>query len=109
MLDDNGCCILLFETNRNNGHSMGHWTCLCRTKDDENNDSINFYDSYSYIPDDEKNKIDPIFMDLVGMSRNYLSKLLYDSHQQMDDVIEYNDKKHQRMSPSVAVCGRFVG
>jgi len=105
MLGCTGCCFLLFESDRQGNTSIGHWTCLVQTHDDENNSSINFYDSYGTIPDDEKKKIDPIFLDLSDQSENTLSGLLYDASK-TDSVIEYNEKPFQKMSREISTCGK---
>lgn len=92
----------------NEGSWMGHWTCLCRTVDDDGNDSINFFDSYSIIPDDEKKKIDKSFMNIIGTTENYLSRLLWNARLKYDIVIEYNEKKFQKMDRLINSCGRHV-
>lgn len=113
ILGPTGCCVLLFENNRSydtggeTTHS-GHWTCLVRSQDDENNSSINFYDSYGFKPDDQKKKIDKDFMNMIDMRDNVLSELLYKACNELDEVIEYNEKRHQVMKKGINTCGRWV-
>lgn len=108
LLEPFGCAIILFETPTTKGGSSGHWTGLCRTVDDDNNPSINFFDSYGIIPDDQKKHIDKQFQNIVGQSENYLTQLLYQAQKKYDDVIEYNQIPFQKMSPNINSCGRHV-
>lgn len=99
------CCIILYVSQNEGNVFCGHWTCLLKTVDDDNNKSINFFDSYGIIPDDEKKYIDKQYLDLSNQKENTLTKLLY--NECMDDsVIEYNEKPFQKMSPEINVCGR---
>lgn len=109
LLEPYGCAVILFETPMKKGSNMGgHWTSLCRTVDDDNNPSVNFFDSYSIIPDDQKKYIDKQFQNIIGQSENYLTKLLYDTQKKYDDVIEYNDVQFQKMDPKISTCGKHV-
>jgi hypothetical protein len=106
MMGPNKCAIILFETRHPNGEqSVGHWTCVLRTHDDDNNPSINFFDSYGFVPDDEKKLINKEFMNMVGMSKNFLTQLLDEAHR-YDNVIEYNEVPFQDFAPDIATCGR---
>lgn len=92
----------------NEGSWIGHWVGLCRTVDEDRNDSINFFDSYGIIPDDEKKKIDRYFMNLIGTTENYLTKLLWNARKDYDLIIEYNQIPFQKMSKTINTCGRWV-
>lgn len=108
LLQPYGSVIILFETSvTKHNQFMGHWCCLCKTYDEDNNESINFFDSYGIIPDDEKKKIDKEFMQLIGTTDNYLSKLLWESKNKCDMTIEYNEKKLQKMAKNINTCGRW--
>lgn len=108
LLGENGCCFLLFETERDNGMHIGHWTCLVKSVDDENNSSINFYDSYGFKPDDQKKRINKDFMDMIDMRDNFLTELLYKATNEFDDVVEYNEKRQQGMKKGINTCGRWA-
>lgn len=109
LLEPYGAAVILFDTSKlPTGQHMGHWTALMRTFDDDRNSSINFFDSYGFIPDDEKKYIDKQYMNVVGMTDNYLTKLLWDSKKKYDDVIEYNEVKLQKMNKDISTCGRHV-
>lgn len=109
LLDPYGAVVILFNTSEGKeGQAIGHWCGICRTLDDDHNPSINFFDSYSMIPDDEKKYINKNFLEEKGMKENFLLGLLYDAQQRLDDVIEYNDMRMQKMSPNIRTCGRFT-
>lgn len=108
LLRPSGATVILFNTNETNEGMFGHWTCLLKTIDDDNNDSINFFDSYGIVPDDEKKMINKHFMNIIGQTANYLSKLLLDAKTINNDVVEYNEKKLQQMKPNINTCGRHV-
>ena len=106
MLGNNEAAIILFETHLNESkQSVGHWTAILRSRDADNNPSVNFFDSYGFIPDDEKGLIDEQFMNMIGMSDNFLCRLLNRAHQ-MADVIEYNEVPLQKMDRNIGTCGR---
>jgi len=109
LLEPYGAVVILFNTSEGEGgQAIGHWCGICRTVDDDHNPSINFFDSYSMIPDDEKKYINKKFLEEKGMKENSLLDLLYDAQQRLDDVIEYNDMRMQKMSPNIHTCGRHV-
>jgi hypothetical protein len=122
ILDPYGAAIILFETEVLNGNPnqmkiknpkksapiySGHYVALCRSVDDDNNPSINFFDSYGIIPDDEKKYIDKEFQSIIGTSYNYLSQLLLHANNNYDEVIEYNQIRFQKMDKNVSTCGRY--
>lgn len=72
LLRPSDAAVILFNTNETNEGMFGHWTCLLKTIDDDNNDSINFFDSYGIVPDDEKKMINKHFMNIIGQTANYL-------------------------------------
>lgn len=107
LLEPFGCVVVLFETPTIKG-SSGHWVGLCRTVDDDNNPSINFFDSYGKPVDDQKKFIDKKFQQVIGQSENYLTWLLYQSKKLYGDEVEYNEIPFQKMDPNINTCGRWV-
>lgn len=85
-----GACILLYEYKPN----YGHWCCIF-----ENQNGIEFFDPYGYIPDDELEFV-PSFIKIP-----YLTKLLYQSNRN----IEYNADRLQEDKEGINTCGRHVG
>lgn len=100
LLNPDGECVILFEDKPNSGH----WTCLCRSVDMDNQECINFFDSYNFQPDQEKKYIPDDFMEMNNMVRNILTEMLYDYPLK----IEYNEKKLQKMKKGINTCGRHV-
>lgn len=101
------CCVILYVTENVDNNYMGHWTCLLKTVDDENNNSINFFDSYGMIPDTEKKYIDKRYLELSDQKENTLTQLLYNEHLN-DSSIEYNEKRLQKMNPDINTCGKHI-
>ena len=92
--------ILLYVHEMDENNVVGHY---CTLIDHGNN--IEFNDSYGLRPDDiiiKKSKNDRVN---TGQTRNYLSKLLYESRL----PINYNEYKFQSNKPNVAVCGYYAG
>ena len=91
LLGEKGAVILLFETKRN----FGHWTAIFYQ--DENRNSLEFFDSYGFYPDEELDyaKYDntPYLTDLLKKS-----KLPY----------IYNKKKLQVFAHEINTCGRWT-
>jgi len=88
--------VILYETKK----KFGHWTLLFKL----NHDTVEFFDSYSMLPDDELKFIPHNFR----MSNNellpHLTYLLYSSGYQ----VEYNDYPLQNKKQGVNTCGRHV-
>tara|TARA_R110001592_G_scaffold127825_2_gene339829 strand:+ start:767 stop:1294 length:528 start_codon:yes stop_codon:yes gene_type:complete len=91
LLGEKGAVILLFETKKN----FGHWTAIFYQ--DENRNSIEFFDSYGFAPDAELNyaKYD---------NTPYLTQLLEKSKLPMI----YNTKKLQVFAHEINTCGRWT-
>jgi hypothetical protein len=90
------CVLLLFETKFNNGH----WCCLIKHKN-----SIEFFDPYAFLPDDELKFTNEKFREQNNMNIPYLTYLLLTSKL----PIEYNDYQFQRFAKGVNTCGRWCG
>lgn len=111
MVHPNNAAIIYYETERDGGCMMGHWTCLTLSPKSRtvksNNDlsfSVNFFDSYGLEPDEQKEKINDWQLKISGMIKDTLTKLLYDSS---DDItVEYNEQPLQKRNIKVNTCGR---
>ncbi len=88
--------FLLYETR----DSFGHWCLLCTDKK-----HIYFFDSYGIFPDEELKYTNKTFRKNNKMMIPYLTELLL--KQRTNKIMEYNAKKLQKMSPSIATCGRW--
>ncbi len=96
LMGEYGCCVILFMTKKR----YGHWTCLFRVDDN----TVEFFDSYGYIPDDEKSFIENNFLKDSNQKRNYLSELLLQSGYK----VIYNEYKLQKKKPGINTCGYHV-
>lgn len=91
--------ILLYETSEN----YGHWCCLFM----RDRNTIEFFDSYGIMPDDELKFIRESFRIENGSLFPHLTFLLLESNFK----IEYNNHKFQRKSTNkskISTCGRWV-
>lgn len=89
--------ILLYLTKANYGHF-----CVVLK---QNKDTISFFDSYGYMPDDEL-KFAPIhFRKKNNQLKSHLTRLMYESGYNID----YNDHKLQSSKNDIATCGRWSG
>lgn len=88
-------CVILYHTKRN----YGHWTCLY-----EYNNTIFFFDSYGFIPDDELTFLHKDLKTELNSNHRYLTQLLYNSNK----PIEYNEYQLQERNKNVNTCGRWV-
>lgn len=93
---DCNCVLLLFETKLNSGH----WCCLINHAK-----SIEFFDPYAFLPDDELKFTNDKFRKMNNMDLPYLTYLLLTSTK----PIEYNDHKFQKFAKGVNTCGRWCG
>jgi len=93
LLDPYDNCVILYMTKKN----YGHWCCFYRV-----NGMIEFFDSYGIEPDMELKEINKNFRNKNGQKIPYLTELLLKS----DKEISYNNYKLQKLSPSIATCGR---
>jgi hypothetical protein len=84
-------CIILYQDTK----TSGHWTCL---NIDENN-CINFFDSYGYAPDEELefSRYNKLYND------KYLTRIIIESGL----PVKWNKKRLQIMSDA-NTCGRFI-
>lgn len=101
LFDNNGLCLILFETKKN----YGHWVCIIM---DTNKNSIYFFDSYGTFPDDELKYIPNNFKSVSKQDYAYLSQLF---EQAMDDgyKIDYNEYVLQGADEKISTCGRWCG
>lgn len=88
-------CVLYYHTSEN----YGHWTALYKYKN-----TIYFFDSYGFIPDDELNFLPFDLRDDLNSNYRYLTKLLYESNKR----IEYNEHQFQKREQGINTCGRWV-
>jgi hypothetical protein len=89
--------VLLYLTKEN----YGHWTCCFMYPD---NKTCEFFDSYSYKPDDELSFVPKEIQKEYKENFPYLSKLLLES----GCKIVYNNHKLQESKLQVNTCGRHV-
>lgn len=96
LLGKNRCAIILYETRQN----FGHWVCVF----ENGNNHIEFFDSYGYFPDDERDFVPTAFRKVGNIDYPYLTYLLYDSNKH----IHYNEYQLQEKGNNVNTCGRHV-
>lgn len=92
VLSPTGQAVFLYETSK----GYGHWCCVFR----RNKKTVEVFDSYGYVPDDELKWIGPNLRKRLGQDEAHLSALLLDDG---SDVI-YNDYILQ--GENTATCGR---
>lgn len=95
-IGESGNLILLYQTRQ----SYGHWCALFTTP----RNTIEFFDSYGTLPDDELLLIDPYFRLISNQNLPHLTALLYDS----DMRIEYNNHELQGKGKDIATCGLWA-
>ena len=89
--------VLLYLTE----HNYGHWTCFFMYPD---NQTVEFFDSYAYQPDDEFKFIPKDIQKEYKENFPYLCKLLLESGYK----IVYNNHRLQEKKENVNSCGRHV-
>lgn len=87
--------VILFETRK----YYGHWCCLFKN----NKGSIEFFDSYGIMPDDELKYSSKVFRKNNNMFLPHLTYLLLVCPYN----IEYNNYKFQKMKKNISTCGRW--
>lgn len=97
LLDQFGACIILYETRLN----YGHWCCLIKR-----GDTIEHFDSYGLIPDDELKYVPDVFRTQNNMKFPHLTYLLMNLP--MKYKIEFNEHKLQEKKKGINTCGRWV-
>lgn len=90
--------VILFETF---GPSVGHWTCIFKIP---NTNKVIFFDSYGLLMENELNYIPFSIKKLTDARKGYLLRLL---HQPKYDIY-YSQYRLQKLSNSVATCGKWV-
>ena len=90
-------CVILYETNEN----FGHWTLLLKI----HKDTIELFDSYAYMPDEQIKFIPSYFRDEKN-SLPHLSWLLATS-KKYNKIIS-NTVKLQKSASDINTCGRWV-
>lgn len=95
LLSNKKYIIILYETMQN----YGHWCCLFKT----NKDTIEFFDSYGVLPDDELKYAYKFFRKKNNMILPHLTFLLLFCPYK----VEYNNYKFQKKGPNIATCGRW--
>lgn len=91
--------VLLYETQQN----FGHWTLFFKY-DDNDNETIEFFDPYGLFPDDELEYVPMNFRKIEGEYYPYLTYLLYKSNY---DIV-YNNHRLQEKKNDINSCGRHV-
>lgn len=86
--------VILFEVERN----RGHWTLLIRRPQ-----SIEFFDSYGFVPDDELHLIPAHYRIQNYQQYPHLLQILYQSGM----PIEYSPYHFQSFGEGVNTCGRW--
>ncbi len=97
VLDENGCCIVLYETKKN----YGHWVCILKR-----GNTIEHFDSYGTFPDDELKFVPEYYREMNYKGYPHLTALLFFSKHKYK--IEYNQFKLQKKRKGVNTCGRWV-
>lgn len=92
--------IILIESEYN----KGHWVCIMRYIDNNNIDTIEFFNSYGNKPLSELNFVKSCVNFLLGQHSDLLKKLLDKS----DKRIIYNKKRFQKYSSKINTCGKHV-
>jgi hypothetical protein len=96
----NPYCILLYESSPNNGH----WVCILRYRPEKNEDEvIEYFDSYGNEPDEPLTWIDNQTRDELGYDECYLTDMFDDTPKE----VIYNDYKYQREKKDINNCGRY--
>lgn len=94
MLGSDGVLILLYEI----AHRRGHWTAVIQ----RDPTTIECFDSYGYIPDDELSFVPHHYKKESLQNHTYLLHLLEKSGCR----IEYNGAELQKPAPGISTCGR---
>lgn len=90
-----GNAIILYPSKEN--ESVGHWTCIFYSVNDNGRKVIEFFDPYGLQVDSEFN--------ISNMSSpHHMARLLYKTKY----PIEYNNFKFQKFANNVSTCGRHV-
>lgn len=100
VLGKHKACVILVETKPN----FGHWCCLFKYP---NKNTLEWYDSYGYKPDDELDFVEEDYKRNNNMNYPHLTKLLYGGSKKYN--IEYNDKNNQSEKSNISTCGRYCG
>lgn len=95
-LGPHSALVLLYETKR----KFGHWTLVFKL----DNDTVEFFDSYSLMPDDELSFIPEHYRIENNELLPHLTYLLYNSGYN----VEFNDYKLQAHVKDTNTCGRHV-
>jgi len=101
-----GAAIILYLSRKD----FGHWVAIFKVP--KTSDTIEFFDSYGYSPDDELKMINEKFRKISNQVQPHLSRLIYDSA--IKNIIYNNvalqkhDKK-QSYESAISTCGRWAG
>ncbi len=97
MLGKHKASIILYLTKEN----YGHWVCLFK----QNDNTLCFFDSYAFMPDDELKFTDINFRKSHNQLYPHLTYLMYKSGYDVD----YNNHRLQSFKNDTATCGRWTG
>ena len=95
--------VILYLQESTNTYQRGHWCLLTK-----NNNTVSFFDSYSYMPDSEIKWNDKEKREELNQDTNYLTKLLYEFAKKGGKV-EYNEMRFQKKGAERNTCGRHAG
>ena len=104
LMNNNGGMLVLMYSQ---SESFGHWCCLLETKINVKGrlrKCVEFYDSYSGLPDSEFAYSSPEINDKMKQDRKYLTQLMAES----DWILSYNEYGFQAKDPNVSTCGWLV-
>lgn len=96
LLHPYGNVVILLETHQD----FGHWICIKQI-----GRVISFFDSYGDFPDKQKHYVNEKFLKESGQGFNIICKMLDEASHQ--NVIEFNDRRLQRMDGGIATCGHW--
>lgn len=84
-------------------HNYGHWTCILKTINNNQEECIEFFDSYGAKPDTQRNGMSIQLLNDNGMEFPKVLYLLFKSSY----PIEYNNHKLQKIGSNINTCGRW--
>lgn len=97
--------VLYYPTARTPGGLTGHYVALVR--DSGRRARVSYYDSYGLLPEAPKSATADLEGLYSGETTNTLASILKRAMVR-GARIEWNEHRHQEMSPAVATCGRHA-
>lgn len=93
-----GSVVILYEWDRTNDESYGHYVAINRVKD-----SVEHFDSLMFLPDKELSMVPSDIKKKTRQDHTYLARLYKDSGY----PISYNH--HKLQADDTSTCGRWAG